>query len=213
MNKKFLFIIVFLMLILSINKVSAACDNSKIARLRKIAGNINLSYSYIVNNNIADFTVTVNNLFTGMYMIDSKTGLTYYGNDSGEVIIPGYRFINSGKYTIYSSECNIKLNTKYYKMPVYNIYYGDKACKGMENYYLCQRWQEVNLSHDEFLLKIDERKAYLEELEKQNQKIEENWFDKIINFIRNYGYYIMLGIIVIGVPILSVVKKNDKYKL
>ena len=131
------------------------CDYSDISRLKALVTNINVSYSYYMENNTPYFNVNLTNITSDMYFRDTLTNKTYSYNDTdnGEINIIGYNQ-TSGSYKFYSalSDCyGISLGTKYYQFPAYNIYYDDEICSGIKNYSLCQKWIDVNYSYYEFV--------------------------------------------------------------
>lgn len=216
MRKKILLLIVLLLLpINSLCLSYGGCEYSVISRLKSLVTNVNISYSYKINNNKPSFDVTLVNITPDMYFYDTITKKNYYYSDTnnGEITIYNYSGY-SGSFKFYSakSECHgISLGTKYYKFPIYNEYYNDPLCNGL-TISVCKKWANVNYSRDEFENLINEYENPIIEKE-EGIKYEKDIFDYIVDFYVNYYYYILISIIVICVVIIVYKSKKDKFKL
>lgn len=226
MRKKIMFTI-FLILLFCDNIGALnyrGCDSSKISRLKSLISNINISYEYKLINGTPSFDVTINNIPSDVYFVDSKdiyygeVQKKYYFSDTknGELTIYNY-YGKGGSYKFYSNIQGCKevlLGKKYYKFPVYNPYYGDSLCEGISNYSLCQKWVNVSYSHQEFEEKINEYKKS-KEIKQENQNItyEKTIIDYIVDLYVKYYYLFLIGIIVVFIPVIIVKKRKDKIKL
>lgn len=217
MKKKIMFLII--MFFCFISSISAKCDYSTISRLKSLVTNINISYDYYIEDNFAYFNVTLTNIIDGMYFVDTLYDRTYsyYDTNNGEITITGYNGI-SGSYKFYSSlsECyGTKLGTKYYKFPIYNIYYTNSLCSDIPNYSLCQKWVKKNYSYDEFLKKVTEYKSKNVEEDDSLDNVEKNKtiLDVIIQLYVNYYYYFLGSIIIICSTIIFIKRRKDRFKL
>lgn len=223
MKKNIIFIIMVFCLFFSfINEgetlTFGGCEYSKIARLKSLVSNVNLSYDYYLSNNEAYFNVTVSNMTPDIYFIDSQTGTvyTYASAVDGEIVINGYKN-SSGSYKFYSgiNECyGIKLGSKYYNFPVYNYYYDTPICKENRDFSLCQKWVKVTYSYSELKKKVNEfntKKGMLEETKRPNIEYKQTYLDFIIKVYIKYYYFILLGIIFICVSIMYISKKKNKF--
>lgn len=194
------------------------CEYSKIARLKSLVSNMNLSYDYYLDNNEAYFNITVSNMAPDIYFVDSQTGIIYtYANSvDGEIVINGYKN-SAGNYKFYSaiSECyGIKLGSKYYNFPVYNYYYDTPICKENRNFSLCQRWVKVTYSYSELKKVVNEfnkKKEMLEETKQPNIEYKQTYLDLIIKIYIKYYYFILLGIIFICVVIMYISNKKNRF--
>lgn len=195
------------------------CDSSTISRLKSFVSNINLSYEYRIDNNITYFNVTVSNIPNGTYFIDTKTSKTYYYSDTnnGELIIRDYTG-ESGSYKFYSNvgECKgILLGVKYYKFPIYNIYYKHKLCSDVPNFRLCQKWVDKIYPLYQFENQIQEYKSNLnkDDINEGTIVYEKNLFSKIVEFYVKY-YYLILGVIIIACWLIIIInKRKNSFKL
>lgn len=213
--KKKIFVLLFLLLI-DIGIVEAKCSYSTISRAKSLVGNINLSYNYHIIDSEPYFDVTINNITPDMYFVDSQTDITYRYSDTrnGELTIYNYNGV-AGVYKFYStnSECNgVSLGSKYYKLPVYNIYYNSAMCSDIPDYSLCKKWVDFNYSYDEFSTAIDKYKMSLIEKGETEENVvyNKNIFWEIVKFYIKYYYYILLGLIIVCGLIIVIKRKKDK---
>lgn len=217
-----LYVIYVLLFICSVTSVSAltygGCEYTKVANMKSIVSNVNISYDYYIYENEAYFDITLNNIVPEIYFIDSQTGIRYDYNNTinGEITIKGYKS-TSGQYKFYSavSECyGIKLSNRYYNTPEYNAYYNDVLCKENRNYSLCQKWERVNYSYSEFKKMIEEYKNKPVEEEILKDVIyKENLLDIIVKFYTQYYYFILIGIIVVSVIVMILEKRKNSFNL
>jgi len=215
MRKKILFFIVLLFLI-NINTIKAKCNYSTVSRAKSLVSNINISYSYHMNDFQPYFDVTISNITPDMYFVDTQTDKTYTYNDTrnGEITINNYDG-TSGAYKFYSAsgDCyGTSLGRKYYKFPVYNIYYNSAMCSDIPEYSLCKKWVDFNYSYDEFSTAIDKYKISLVEKDEPEENVTYNpdIFSNIVKFYMNYYYYILIAVIIICGIVIIVKKKKEK---
>lgn len=195
------------------------CEYSEISRLKSFVSNVNLSYDYYIQNNVAYFSVTLNNIIPDVYFIDSSTGQIYNYNNTidGEIVINGYTAM-SGHYRFYSAidKCyGVKLSDKYYNFPTYNYYYTDPLCQENQNSSLCQKWSNIKYSYDEF-------KSLLDEYNKDDSVIddgdnivtyEKGVLDYVISFYIKYYYIILGGIIAVCITIMIISRRKNRFDL
>lgn len=197
----------------------AECSSSTISRLKSLISNINISYSYRIENNTAYYDVTLTNVPEDVYFIDLETSkeYRYWNTINGEITIKNYTG-KSGKYKFYSAlvECyGVSLGDKYYNFPIYNIHYNDPLCDGISNFSLCKKWVNKLYSSYEFQKRVSTYKASLndEEIEEETIIYEKTLFDKIVEFYVKY-YYLVLGVIIILCwTIIVINKRKNSFKL
>lgn len=216
--KRILLIICVLLLApkVAFARSKTSCDYTLLANLKKLASNINVTYTYYIKDNEAYFDVTLTNLQENIYFTDNFNRTYYYNNTLGGVItIPGYR---SGKvtFTFYSndSEClNEKLSVKYANLPYYNSFYNYEECKGIEEFSLCQKWSKSNYGYDEFRERTNKYKQSKNNSEVNNNEIiSKNWFEKIVDLYLSY-YYIITPLFILAVLGIMYSIKYIKYRL
>ena len=156
-----------------------------------------------------------------MYFYDVKNKKYYYysNTNNGEITIKNYIGDGStGNYKFYSArnECyGISLGSKYYTLPKYNKYYGNKLCEGIQDYSLCQKWAVVNYTYDEFeeLIYKYKNKESKKEITQQDTIYEKDFLSKLVDFYINYYYYLLIGIIVVFGIVIIINKRKEKIKL
>lgn len=218
MKKFILFILISFMFINSSALTYGGCDYSTVARMKSIVSNINVSYDYKIVDNQVSFSITLNNLTEDIYFKDTGSGNIYYysNTNDGEITINNYSGV-SGSYKFYSNNNNcrgISLGTKYYSFPSYNKYYNDPLCADIPNYSLCQKWAKVNYSREEFENSISE---YLDTKEEVEEKItieySKSFLDKVIQFYIDYYWIILGGLILIGIPVIIIYNRKNRFNL
>ncbi len=214
---KKLIIVFVLLLLVPFSKVFAVCDYNEIAKLKKMAANVTISYDYVETDSSVRFKITLNNLRDEMYFIDKLT-YTQYDYQSEEQTISNYRSGQTVRYDFYSTdpECaEYPLYTARVVLPSYNQYYQDEVCIGASEYSLCQKWSSHNLSYDNFVKKVTEYKNSL--VEPEEPVIEENpsgtitFVQLIINFLLDYYIYIIIVLSLGLIALLAIRKKDDIY--
>lgn len=209
--KKILMVLSFLMFI---GSVKAECSYQDISKYKSFVGNINISYSYRIDNSTAYFDVTLSNIPNGVYFEDSTTGIKYDTFKNNEIIIKNYMGTNVS-YRFYSSICDDEfLGSKYLSFPVYNIYSTDELCKGIENFSLCRKWADVRYSYSDFALKVHEYKESIKKPTVEDNTIYKKSFtERLIEFYINNYYYLLGSIIFVGVGLIIYLKKKNSIDL
>lgn len=219
-KKIVLIVVCFLLNSFYVNALTyGGCEYSKIARLKSIVSNVNISYDYYIKDGSAYFNVTINNITPDIYFVDLKTSKTYTYNNTqnGELTIYGYTG-SGGNYRFYSalSECyGVKLADKYYKFPSYNVYYYDKLCDENPSFGLCKKWINVNYSYDEFveLLNQYKDKNNIKDNDVNEIIYKPTIFDKFIKFYVKHYYFMLIGIIVVCITIMVISRKKNRFDL
>lgn len=209
--------IIFLYIFISLlpTNVEALCNNSEIASLKELASNINVSYSYKIQENYAVFNITLDNIFDEIYVLDeNKNRYDYNIYNNGVLNFINYAQGTNYKFDVYANGgmCDgTYLTTIYATTPKYNRYYNLAVCDNAREYNLCGRWVTHNLSYNEFVNNV---KKYIE----NRDKIEIITDDKnistisyILNFIEMYYIYIII-VIVVTILIIKYIKyKRDTF--
>lgn len=216
-----LFIVLFMGFKFEVKSLSyGGCEYSQISRLKSIVSNINITHDYYIQNNQAYFNITLSNLVPEIYFIDSKNKVkyTYANSQNGQITI--YNQTDTQvSYKFYSNlnMCpGVKLSTKYYNLPIYNLYYNSDLCKGIENYNLCKKWTKNNYSYDEFKEVVDKYKQQKEKVTIEDEikvTYEKTLLNYFIDFYVKYYYLLLIGIIVICFIIMYINRKKNKFDL
>lgn len=225
MKKYFYYLVFIAILFLNPLIINAECTYSEKVRLQKIAGNINFSYDF--EEKIADgkvngieFFITIANIHPDVYIKDTLKNVNYYYNANSPIIRNGdYISGIATVFKVYSNVENCKnelIYTKYVNLPYYNRYYADDACKGIENYELCQRWQSTTLTYSQFIKKVNEYKESIikkpnpDETDKDDNGFD---FELIYQFISKYYFVILVSVIVVCLSAIFYLNKKDSFDL
>lgn len=195
-------------------KIYALCDNSELAGLKELASNINVSYKYKIQNSDATFDISLDNVFSKMFLQD-KNGNRYYSNltdNNNQIVFYNYPDDTSYSFDIYANggECNGRyLHTVYANTPKYNPFYTFSICDNAKEYKLCQRWTKHSLSSSEFKKNVEN---YIAERDKIVEiEKDETAISYILDFVRNYYMYIIVGIVLIIVIVKFIRYKKDSF--
>lgn len=196
-------------------KVNASCSYTRLANLKKLAANVNVTYTYKIENNVASFDIRFANLTNDIYLYDSSNNKKYVIN--GETTLKNFKDGFKYRFFIKSNDSNCKdevLSTKYVSLPKYNIFYGDKACEGIEDYVLCQKWGSYKLnSYSDYIAQINKyKKSLIKEKEIVNEEIRVSLIDKIIEFLLKYYIIILSVIIFTCLGLMVYLTKKDSFK-
>lgn len=210
-------LIALMILIVPFNvKAFDFCDINKLAKYRKLASNINISYTYQEYDTNAIFTIKLSNIYPGLLVTstDLDQGITYNSNPSnpGEYEIKNVQPGTSYTFEVYSTDedcTDDTLKSYYIKVPNYNPFYKDKLCKGNEEFRLCKKWLKHSTSHESFVKQINEYNQ-MKNMSNEKPKSEEK-INPFIEFIKDY-YYIFLILIISGaIYLINIKKKNDTF--
>ena len=207
----------FLYFFLSLLPISAKafCRESSMSSLKELASNINVSYSYKIQDDYALFDVTLDNVFGEVYVLDENQNRYDYNKYNKGVLV--FTNLSQGKnyaFQIYANggECgDAYLTTVYATTPTYNRYYNSNICSNAKEYELCGRWVSHNLNYHDFVNKV---KEYVEK--KDNDKtIEDNksipTISYVLNFIEMYYVYIIITIVIVILLIKYIKYKRDTF--
>lgn len=216
MKRQYIYLLIFFTILFTPKTINAAsnCDYKNLSDYRSLAGNINVTYSYRMEEGKPVFDVTISNIYDDMYIIDTYQNKQYTKKDftsDNELIIKGYPDDLTLRYQVYGYifGCpNQQLITKYVTLPNYNEFSTDKACVGAEEYSLCQRWGAVSVDYEEFLSKVQ---AYKERKKAQNNPIifddEKTFWDYVFTFVGNYYVY-LVSLVIIIILLTAAIKKT-----
>lgn len=179
-----------------------ACSYSTKANQRVLASNVNFNLDYKIVNDEVLFDVTITGIDKDLYVSNGSN--KYYGKDNSTVVINNLKEGTKYKFDVYSSTydfCNFgSLNSKTFNTPIYNKYYKDKLCDNHQNSDLCYRWNNVDMTYDEF-------KKAISSLEKEEEIKPDKPVKK--DNISMYLIFISIGFIfIISGTIITIKRKN-----
>lgn len=193
------------------------CDFQDVARYQALASNIKFNYEFVEDNKT--FNIIITNMPDELYLENTSSGevFSYRTIGSSETVLYGY---NSGSYRFrivpYDEACyGSTVGNGYVTLPYYNAYYNDSVCNGAESYRLCQKWNKVELSYDEFVKNVESYKKSLkkEEVITKEEVNEEDFLNKIIvGFLDNY-IIILVSIIIICSVLIVILSRRGKFDL
>lgn len=204
-----LIIVIMLMMIPYNVRAYNMCSREDTVKLNKLVSNVLTNYSYYETNNGLKFKITINNLNSNIYIYDATKKQTYYS--TGEITLDNYGPNQTIEYKIYSNVPYCKgqyLNSVFVTLPPYNPYYKDKLCLGIEDFKLCQRWSNVNLTYDQFKKEIND---YLNSNKKEEIVNDEykSIYEIILGIYIKYYYLILPAIIIIGGIVILINKQRN----
>src|SRR5574344_208178 len=221
MKDKFFYILFAICLSFIPINANAYCNPTTKAKYNKMSANVNYTYDVIENDNGVSFNVSLLNANSNLYFNVNNNNKNYFytGNNinigtylaGSKVIVKIYSVDND----ITTGCNNLLLKNLYINLPNYNNFSKDELCIGIEDYQLCQKWTNVNMTYDKFKKKVE---AYRKSLEKEPDIVdpivdEETFLDKVFQFIASYYTIILIAIVVLGssgIVILTVKEKSKK---
>ena len=216
--KKIIFSIFMLATLIPISINAYECSNEDKERLQNLANNISVILEEQENGN---FAAIFSGVSTQLRIFNPNNWLYYRnitGNEIGEVKIEDLNLGNTYQFQINSatSVCLVeKIRTITVNVPNKNPYYGDEVCNNAKDYSLCQKWTTVNMTHDEFVKKVNKYVEDSKNTNKGNNDINSN--EQKFNFFEFYEKYYwptFIGMIcILGLLIFLWVKENKKNKL
>lgn len=219
-----IYIIVFLFCLfpnIVIARSKTKCDYTLLSNIKNMTNNINITYTYHIENDIAYFDITLTNLKEDIYFIDNTTNKAYYYTDTnnGEITINNYS-INKVSYSFYSnnSEClDEKLTIKYVNLPLYNYYYNYPECEGVTNLKACEKWSGYVASEEEFRNTVNSYKNKNSNNENSISLQDTTWFNKLVKMYTTYYYIItplFVGVIVGIVYLIKYIEhRRNRFKI
>lgn len=175
----------------------ADCDNQRMAELNKIAGNVQISYSYEVDeNNIPVLTTNITNVTEDIYVIDM------FGNvyrDFDNIASPNISYIY-----IYSNDpnCGGQLLKKGLNYPMYNVYHNLDICNNNSSP-MCEIWRDTTVYSEEVF-----REYVKGESTKESQQLSEEQQSETNDF----NIYMIMAIIVLLIIVFFVIMLVKKRK-
>lgn len=225
----YLFMFIIFLTIPTIVKADStyySCNASDLTKLQKLATNIVSSYDYQENfgNNkygSVTFTIKLTNLNSKLYIINTGTK-TRYNYSSNELVINNISPGQTLHYEVYGNDygCNDKyLMTIYINIPSYNKYYVDDLCKNFQGYKLCNKWNKVDMSYDEFKNAVSKyanaEKPNNQEDEKNDKTFEEIFIEIVAYLDKNkmpiFGTTVIISALLI--IYLKYIDNKNKFKL
>ena len=191
--KKCVMIILVVLSFLPVFIKAKECDWGEISAKKNLARNIDWSYEYYLENNKMYFDITISNVYEDLYIVDTTTSKKYA---KSEFTINKIADNQKLKFEIYSSECDEQVATKDISLPAYNKYYGTEYCEGIKEFSSCKKWQILNSSVTEDVIK-QKTNEYRENLNKTSTKV--------IEYETNSSnFYVFVGLVLLALTLLLI---------
>ena len=214
MKNKKIIIFSLLLLLFSLPVYADTCTVTDKMNLKKLAGFIDITYYPYDEGNDVRFNLIVTNASDFMFASD-KNDVYDSMNKNGENdeirisnLIPGESYM----FHFYAKDTNCfgtEIYNKKITLPNYNKFYNDAVCNGKEEFYLCNKWKEHNLSYDEFVKKVNEyQKSETNVIQVQEETVKGFW-DILLEVYLKYYWAILIPIIVILISFIIYLKKKD----
>lgn len=221
-NKYLLFAI--MILFLNISYVNAECSDEELNQITKEIDKIEITYKHLGEVTKEDgskvynqFLVTAKNIPENVYVHLSPMTEENFDETTEDLKIK----LTTGTwyYNMYSSKCEIVLDTITVKLPTFNIYSLDPLCEGVdgEDFKYCGKYYEYQIDRETFERKV---KAYRIEHkigQEDTTKVEKenNFFQKILDILKDNYLYILgvLGVLLIITIIIIIISKKKKRKI
>ena len=193
------------------------CTNKDRTRLQKQADNVTYILEEYEEDGQTYFKATFSGVSKEIRIFNNGTLLSYYNLSDDFVneivvkrMIPGKKYI----YDIYgSNNCFFtSLRKVTVNIPKINKFYNDEVCKGISDYLLCQKFNDLNLEYDEFLNKVNNYKAR-KNIKKDNETISNEKNENNFDFLKLYNklyWPTFIGLICILILLIILWKKENK---
>lgn len=229
-KSKYIITAILLSLILC-NQVHAACSQEQIKEFNKVAGKYKVTYEYDEKTEI--YTVTFHNPNPALYdyQIRDLTGKATCRSSGTNIICTGKNLDTQLEYSVIgmTTSCNQELKSGTFEVEkeednqnTYNKFSESELCEGIEEFVLCQKDYNKELTEEEFISRVESYKKQLEESKnKPNQQEQNNNDNKqkkdiladIINYLKNHiteTIIVIVFIIIFTISTILTVKSIRK---
>lgn len=226
MKKKILVIVLFVLCgLFTYDNVYAAreiCSTRAYSDLRTKAYGVSFSYELKFNEDKTPyFELTYSGLKEGVELRVGENSYTY--NENGATGKISTTFQNTGAtyefsmYGEYGYACvGELLYTKKVKLPKYNRYSEYDECIEYEEFPLCNKWYDGEITNDDyFYQKLEEYKESLKPVEEpiEEKEEEKDFFQKAIDFyVNNLIFTLPITILIVLTIVFIIVKNKIKKK-
>jgi len=187
--------------------IDSRCTNDLKVSLREEAKEVTYRLSKTTTNNNVTYSLIFYNVSDNLYITDSSSNKY---DDKIDNLKPGTNLT----INIYASNKNYcegyKAGSRIISVPYYNKYSESELCTGYETYALCKEDANINITEEEFTTRMNE---YINSLKNNNDDIiEENIENNfnILDFIEEYGIYILGLIAIIIVIVVAAIIENKR---
>ena len=213
MRKKKLIFFGMLLLLIGTPVYADTCSVTDKINLKKIAGFIDITYYPYDEGNETKFYLIISN--SDKFYVKSDSDILVNADRNGNYNEIRISNLNPGQsYTFYfyavESDCyGTEIYKKTISLPKYNKFYNDPVCNGKEEFYLCNKWKEHNLSYEEFVRNVNEyEKKEKEVIDVKKEDVKDFW-SILLQIYLKYYWAILIPIIIILIIVIVFLRKKD----
>ena len=194
--------------------IDSRCTTELKTKLREEAKDFTYMLSRVDENGNSTYTMHFYAISENLNIVGEK-GIIYTNNK-----IDGLKPGSSFTLNFYANNKNYCESYKAYsriiKVPYYNKYYNSELCDGYEDFSLCKKDININLSKEEFQKRLNEYKESIKEKPKDEEVIVEPIVQDVgfnlYDFVMNNIYYVLYGIIFFGTAgiIIILIKEKER---
>lgn len=225
MKKKFL-IISAIILLIATNKVNAACSQYELDHFKEIESQYKATYYYdeAIKEYVIEYYMPEPDRYKYQIAISTEGSINCDNADSNTIKCHGKDYDGEQILIILGSSktCNDELKREIITIPkhvenVENKYYGSSLCEGIEEFALCQKDYDKELTEEEFTSRVE---SYKKSLSKNNSTNNDKnngntsgdnnlevIFDNILEYIQDHLITIIVGTIFVILLIITIVLK------
>lgn len=196
--------------------IDSRCTDNLKMELRSLAAPITYKVTKVIDNNKVTYNVDLYNISETIYALDSSTNKKYTMNNSKITNVEPGTFLNIQLYANEKNYCNgYKIKTITIQIPYYNKYSTNELCKNYKDYILCSENISLNITLEEFELRM---KNYISSLNKKEETtnkeeeiIKQDTKLTLFDFIIKYNKYISgFGAILLVIYITVIINNMNK---
>lgn len=195
--------------------VKAECSTEQYDNYRKLASQVKITYKYLEELEREEeprygvFEVTISGLSPEIYIYDNNTYKEYYYKESSPITFQTHGGSKSFSINMISSECGTYLIKKVtIDIPKFNSYSIKDYCQGIDTkkFPMCDKWYQFDVTYSSIMEALDSYKKTTTIVSNDDNSNPAN--DKnnngIMEFIANNQLYIVIGLSVIFVVLVSI---------
>lgn len=185
------------------------------------------------HENDENYVAYYNYFKINFYNITENISVELENKDTKEKITIDYKDTNEGffqydyydinevtkfNYTIYASyrtNCSREvLKNGDLNLPAFNPYHEYAKCKLLDNFPLCKKYLNTNITYEKFMTEIDKALEKKENKKNQNTKKEDGFIVAIKKFIEENKTTVLIGsivfVVIIGIVVVVVIRKKRR---
>lgn len=204
--KKYIFILLLLIIVCVPFKIKAECSYENKTELNELASHIDYSYDYV--DLTKTYNVTFNNVVSQLTL--NYNGLSYNSNGNKVII---NEIVNTGENKVSvigsnSSKCpNEPILELYLKLPIYNEFSQRSECKEYPEFKYCDKFLDTEIDENDFISSLED---YIFKVEKDkflsNYKVKDKEEGSLLSSLTTKDkIFIIIDILLLIVLIINLV--------